>query len=283
MTDISFNDDGELVVKEGDVLKKEDFVNYGKTNWRELLPNEVATHGSTANLKTIDDFGKTYLNAQGLVGKKGIVVPTESDPPELWAKYYKELGVPDSEEGYELADLEALKEKKIDLTESKKAFMKRMKEANVPNAAAKEAWKFHQDAILANRNKVEDMHKLNVSKAVEALQSEWGTEYDANIKRVQSVISMVAQEEPELMKIIDARGWKKDTAFAKVIYALTKDFTEDRLNVQTNPLEREATLNSWLAEQSANRDKSPFYNEHDPMHKQYVDKFNKLAAKAKKK
>jgi hypothetical protein len=53
--------------------------------------------------KPIDNFFKSYVNAQELIGKQsaGLQVPTAESTPEQIANWNKALGVPDKSDGYE--------------------------------------------------------------------------------------------------------------------------------------------------------------------------------------
>lgn len=67
-------------------------------DWRATLPADLAEHA-----KRFPDAAaavKAHLEAEKLIGRKGIIPPKEGDPPEVAAAYRAALGVPEKPEGY---------------------------------------------------------------------------------------------------------------------------------------------------------------------------------------
>ena len=54
-------------------------------------------------MKDVGDLARQFVNAQQLIGRKGLIPPGENDTPELKAAWRKGLGVPDAPDGYKIA------------------------------------------------------------------------------------------------------------------------------------------------------------------------------------
>ena len=74
--------------------------------WYESLSDDLKTNPTIQKYKSVEEMAKGLVNVNKLVGQKGVVKPPEDADPELWDKYYNDLGRPESADAYELSDLE---------------------------------------------------------------------------------------------------------------------------------------------------------------------------------
>jgi hypothetical protein len=72
------------------------------TDWRASLPAELRDAPSLAKFADPGALAKSYVEAEGLIGRKGLIIPTEKDAPEVHARFRAALGVPEKPEGYTL-------------------------------------------------------------------------------------------------------------------------------------------------------------------------------------
>lgn len=102
-----------------------------------LIPEEYKDRPWVAeNTKDPDTFFKFVDNQNSLIGKKGVIVPEEGAPKEVWDTFHKTLGRPDSADGYEFEPIAELKDSKRD-AEFEKSLKGLLFEAGVPKATAK--------------------------------------------------------------------------------------------------------------------------------------------------
>jgi len=69
-------------------------------SWRDSLPETMRGDAYFNRFETLDAFAESALNAQNLIGRKGVIAPQEGDGPEVVAEFRKAIGVPDSVDGY---------------------------------------------------------------------------------------------------------------------------------------------------------------------------------------
>jgi len=75
------------------------------------IPEQYQEQKWASNIKSIDSLWENHANAQSLIGKKTIGVPTEESTPEELTEYYSKLR-PENVEGY---GLEGLSEQELDV------------------------------------------------------------------------------------------------------------------------------------------------------------------------
>jgi hypothetical protein len=76
------------------------------STWRDGLEPDLRSNPSLEKFKDVGSLAKSYVEVQGLVGKKGIIKPGENATEEQVSEYYKALGRPDDVSGYELDTFE---------------------------------------------------------------------------------------------------------------------------------------------------------------------------------
>jgi hypothetical protein len=71
-----------------------------QTNFKDLIPENFKEEKSLENFNNMEDFVKSYLHAQKLVGADKIPVPNKHATDEDWNEVFKKLGAPNSPEDY---------------------------------------------------------------------------------------------------------------------------------------------------------------------------------------
>ncbi|WP_435149955.1 hypothetical protein ACIJYB_03895 [Candidatus Pelagibacter bacterium nBUS_44] len=79
-----------------------------ETNFKDLIPEGFKEEKSLDNFNNMEDFVKSYLHAQKLVGADKIPVPNKHSTDEDWHEVFKRLGAPETPEDYKynLKDVE---------------------------------------------------------------------------------------------------------------------------------------------------------------------------------
>ena len=74
--------------------------------WRESLSEGLRSHPSMEKFETTEALGSGYINLEKLVGKKGVIPPGEGDGPEVYDRFYNEMGRPETVDGYDLSEVD---------------------------------------------------------------------------------------------------------------------------------------------------------------------------------
>lgn len=151
------------------------------SSWRDSLPADLRANPALSNFADVGALAKEHVNLQGLIGRKGIIPPTENDPPEAWQKFYDALGRPAKPEEYGFKAPDGAPPDVYDPNFAGK-FAKWAFEAGIPKAQAlklhdsyvKEAIDGHKAQMASLQATGADMEK--------ALRAEWGAAYDAKVE-----------------------------------------------------------------------------------------------------
>ena len=71
-----------------------------QVDFQSLIPEDYKEEKSLQNFSNMDDFVKSYLHSQKLVGADKIPVPNKMATDEDWKAVYDRLGRPETPEGY---------------------------------------------------------------------------------------------------------------------------------------------------------------------------------------
>jgi hypothetical protein len=71
-----------------------------QTNFQDLIPEAYRGEKSLSNFKDMNDFVKSYLSAQRIVGADKIPVPNKFATEEDWKAVFNKLGAPSKPEDY---------------------------------------------------------------------------------------------------------------------------------------------------------------------------------------
>jgi len=71
-----------------------------ETNFKDLIPEGFKEEKALDNFNNMEDFVKSYLHAQKLVGADKIPVPNKHATDEDWNEVFKRLGAPESPDDY---------------------------------------------------------------------------------------------------------------------------------------------------------------------------------------
>jgi hypothetical protein len=179
----------------------------GEDDWRSALPEEMRTHAALQDFKDIGGLAKSFIDNQAFIGNS-IRIPGEDasdevrsefnnkilekvpalmprpdfDNEEQAANFHKSLGVPDSEEGYEIPEVEIPDDVKFD-RETLAPFKAIAKKYNLTPGQFKGVMEDFQAMSFANAQASNKSH----AEAMEGLATEWGQAYDQNMKIAQDI------------------------------------------------------------------------------------------------
>ncbi len=71
--------------------------------WKEhYIPEEMRTDKVYDTFSDVAGGLKMLGSLQGMIGKKGVIVPGEASPPHEWDNFHRELGRPDTKDQYQM-------------------------------------------------------------------------------------------------------------------------------------------------------------------------------------
>jgi hypothetical protein len=72
-----------------------------ETNFKDLIPENFREEKALDNFNNMEDFVKSYLHAQKLVGSDKIPIPNKHATDEDWNEVFKKLGAPETPDDYQ--------------------------------------------------------------------------------------------------------------------------------------------------------------------------------------
>lgn len=152
-------------------------------SFRESIPGlspDIAAHPALENVKDITDLASQFVNLQGVVGRKTVATPQEGATEEQWDQFYRELGRPDSPDGYTFVN-ELDESLKTNAEAVLKPMLETFHKAGLSEKQAQEV----VGAYLENANAtIEARHQAAAQAREQAevtLRQQWGQAYDAKI------------------------------------------------------------------------------------------------------
>lgn len=194
------------------------------SNWRDSLPDDIKNHATLTNFKSVVDLAKSHLEAQNMIGRKGIIPPVD-DSEEEKNRYYNELGRPETADGYKLDEIKAPEGVEIDENvrgEFLKVAHKLGLQPHQVNGLIK--WQVEGEGV---RSKSEDDARIEaIEKAETDLRKEWGTAYDANLSIANKLIGKFGDKEAvEALK----DGLGHNPSLIRMMANIAKGMSEDTL------------------------------------------------------
>lgn len=145
--------------------------NEGK--WYDSLPEEMRGDQNITKFDSVEAMGKSWLNAQRLIGADKIPMPQTDDD---WGNVYDRLGRPEDAAGYKIEAPEGV-EVNADMQQS---FLEMAHKSGFSQKQVDElaAWQFEQGS--STQQQTEQQSEQAFTEAMNGLKSEWGNAFEQN-------------------------------------------------------------------------------------------------------
>jgi hypothetical protein len=247
-------------------------------DWRSSLPAELKEHPSLKDLKDVPSLATKLINAEKLVGAKGIIKPGKDAKPEEWDSYYNALGRPEKIDGYKLPE-QGMPEG-IAFDESR---------LNKYREAAHKLGLTDQQFSGMARMYAEDVHGFQQSQGatsqqaiasnVQALKQKWGAAYEQNDQlATDAIMAFGGQELFDLLRQNPSLSTNPMLveAFAKMGREIKEDEikgTGGRTTFAHSPAEATAAIDAKYKDPEFMK---AYSNPSDPGHAKAVEEMRKL-------
>lgn len=164
-------------------------------SWKTQLPTDLQNAPSLkAYPDTKEGFAnaiKSHLSLEKLLGHEKAPIPKGKDDAEGRAAFNRAMGVPESADGYKLADAnipDSLKGFMID----KAKFAQIMHGRHATPDQAAELWKEYTDNMVGVYSQAEKAQRDKVTSGINMLRQEWGDAFQSNVDLGQKVLNLFA-------------------------------------------------------------------------------------------
>ncbi len=188
--------------------------------WWESLPDDLKSEPTVQRYKSTEDAIRGLVNANKLIGKKRIAMPTPDAPKEEWDEFYMAIGRPESPDGYKIniedSDEDILNEFKRLAHE--KGFTQQQIEG------IEEFWEgFRQKTAEKIEQQIEQLKET----ALAELQKEWGNNFDSELETAKKAVETLCDDEQK--QLLNA-GLGNDPRVIRLFNRIGKMLGEDKLS-----------------------------------------------------
>lgn len=173
-------------------------------DFRSSLPEDLRSEKSFEPYSKVQNekellsqLARGYHSAQGLIGKKGLIVPGEGAKPEEVAAFHKALGVPDKPDDYKF---DTPQDFKFD-NERIATWRKTLHEAGIPQAQAN---KIVGAAIAEDQSRAK-AHQEQLKEWENQTKIELGANFDKEINHARYALRELDKEN-KLSELLESTG-----------------------------------------------------------------------------
>jgi len=244
-----------------------------KDGWQSQLDPEIRDDPAVKPYKRWQDGFKSLVNAQRMVGKNKIAVPSANSSQGEWDEYYKAGGRPETAADYGLKAPEGLPGELFP-PERLTKWQERFHKAGISKKAADMIISEYAADIGLDLQAHQTDTELAMTELKGGLQRDWGAAYDQNIHLGNLAIEEGVKGNEEFKDRLVAK-FGNDPDFIRFASNLGGKFSEAKLidaKIPT-PADLDDQIKTIMNEGGA---QGPYMNRDHPRHKDYVAKVQKM-------
>ena len=197
-----------------------------KVDFKSLIPDEYKEDKALANFQDMNQFVKSYLHAQKMVGLDKIPVPNKYATDEDWQEVYKRLGAPEKADQYKY---KFDKDQQVD-ENALKAFNEVAHRNGLLPKQAESIVKFYNE--LSQQAVSQEASKIDAARleSETVLKTEYGSEYNKRLDQAKRLASQTLGAD-FLNNTILKNGSKlgDNVSLIKAFSALADKLSEDEI------------------------------------------------------
>ena len=242
-----------------------------QNNFQDLIPEEYRGEKSLSNFKDMNDFVKSYLSAQRIVGADKIPVPNKFATEEDWKAVFNKLGAPEKPEDYKYN----FKEGEVD-QELLSTFNQQAHKLGLLPQQAESLIKFYNDMNEGSSVQAEEKAAQTRIHTENELKKEFGPQYVKRLDQAKRLASStLGNDFLENTLLADGSRLGDNLNVVKAFSNLAEKLSEDEVvkgdsssYMTANEIEKE--INSLTEEGS------PYWTKTHPNHQKAVQEVFKL-------
>ena len=242
-----------------------------QNNFQDLIPEEYRGEKSLSNFKDMNDFVKSYLSAQKIVGADKIPVPNKFATEEDWKAVFNKLGAPEKPEDYKYN----FKEGEVD-QELLSTFNQQAHKLGLLPQQAESLIKFYNDLNEGSSVQAEQKAAQTRLHTENELKKEFGPQYVKRLDQAKRLASStLGNDFLENTLLADGSRLGDNLNVVKAFSELAEKLSEDEVvkgdsssYMTANEIEKEIT--------SLTEEGSPYWIKTHPNHQKAVQEVLKL-------
>ncbi len=240
-------------------------------NFKDVIPEKYKDEKALSNFTSMDDFVKSYLSAQRLVGANKVAIPNKMATDDDWEEVYSKLGRPSKPEDYKYS----FSEEEIN-KDQLKSFNETAHRIGLLPKQAERIIKFYNEMNTQAEVDNQKVYEIKQTEAMADLKKEFGPTYTKRLDQAKKLATETLGNEMLNNTVLkDGTRLGDSVEVIKAFSMLADKLSEDEIikgegaSYQTaSEIEKEI---SELTE-----DGSPYWQKTHPNHAKTVDRVFKL-------
>ena len=194
-------------------------------SWLDGLEEEYKSNPLINKWESLNDFAKTHLNAQKLIGADKIAIPGKAATDEEWQSVYQRLGAPEDPQQYSLEQTDVFDEASFT------AFKNKAYEIGLSNKQAKEIAGLYQDQINTGREALNQRAEEARFSGEQELRQEFGQNFEQKLTQAQAAARTVMGDTEifDQIQLADGRVLGDHPAIIRTFSRMAEMLGEDGL------------------------------------------------------
>ena len=198
--------------QEATVLDQSQPTQEQQVDFQSLIPEDYKEEKSLQNFSNMNDFVKSYLHSQKLVGADKIPVPNKMATDEDWNAVYERLGRPETPDGYKY---ELPKETKLEES-TLKAFSEEAHKLGLLPKQAQGIINYYNSIAEQSEQAAQVNEEAARASAEAELRKEYGPAYDLKIAQARDEAIREVKAKASELSLIIAKEYLRENIDDKV-------------------------------------------------------------------
>ena len=240
-------------------------------NFKELIPEKYKEEKALQNFTSIDDFVKSYLSAQRLVGANKVAIPNKMATDEDWEEVYSKLGRPAKPEDYKYS----FSEEEINQDQLKN-FNETAHRIGLLPKQAERIIKFYNEMNTQAEVDNQKMFEAKQTEAMADLKKEFGPTYTKRLDQAKKLaVETLGNDMLNNTILKDGSRLGDSVEVIKAFSMLADKLSEDEIiKGEGTGYQTASEIEKEISELT--EDGSPYWQKTHPNHAKTVDRVFKL-------
>ena len=240
-------------------------------NFKELIPEKYKEEKALQNFTSMDDFVKSYLSAQRLVGANKVAIPNKMATDEDWEEVYSKLGRPAKPEDYKYS----FSEEEINQDQLKN-FNETAHRIGLLPKQAERIIKFYNEMNTQAEVDNQKMFEVKQTEAMADLKKEFGPTYTKRLDQAKKLaVETLGNDMLNNTILKDGSRLGDSVEVIKAFSMLADKLSEDEIiKGEGSGYQTASEIEKEISELT--EDGSPYWQKTHPNHAKTVDRVFKL-------
>ena len=252
-------------------VKVEEQQTENKVDFRSLIPDEYKEDKALANFQDMNQFVKSYLHANKMVGLDKIPVPNKFATEEDWQEVFKRLGAPETPNDYKYS----FKEDEVD-PKQLKAFNETAHKLGLLPKQAEALVKYYNNLNKSQSEQLENQAIEAQTKTETELKKEFGPQFNKRLDQAKRLaVNTLGEDFLNKTILQDGSRLGDNLEVIKAFSNLADKLSEDEIvKGEGSGYQTAKDIEKQIAELT--QQGSAYWQDQHPNHKKAVDEVFKL-------